>query len=218
MTKNIRFIPALKFDWLTRFFDPVMKLTMSEKKFKEALIIQANIKDSDVILDFGCGTATLTIMAKKAVPKAILYGVDVDPNVLKIAKNKVKNSSYEIFLKAYDGISLPCKSETFDKVLSSLVLHHLTKNQKVTVLKEIYRTLKIGGELHIADFGKARNIFMRGMFLIIQLFDGFTNTSDNIKGLLPEIMREAGFDKAIEHKRIMTLFGTVSLYKAVKIL
>lgn len=218
MTKNTRFIPALKFNWLTRFFDPVMKLTMSEKKFKKALLLQSDIKDSDTILDFGCGTATLTIMTKKAAPKATLYGVDVDPNVLKIAQNKVKNSGYEIFLKAYDGISLPYKSETFDKVLSSLVLHHLTKSQKVTVLKEIYRTLKVGGELHIADFGKARNIFMRGMFLIIQLFDGFTNTSDNIKGLLPEIMREAGFDKAIEHKRIMTLFGTVSLYKAVKLL
>jgi len=37
MTKNAKFIPVLKFDWLTRFFDPLMKLTMSEKKFKKAL-------------------------------------------------------------------------------------------------------------------------------------------------------------------------------------
>lgn len=218
MTKNARFIPALKFDWLTRFFDPVMKLTMSEKKFKEALLLQADIKDNETILDFGCGTATLTIMAKKEAPKATIYGADVDPNVLKIAKNKVENSGYEISLRAYDGISLPYKGETFDKVLSSLVFHHLTRSQKEIVLKEIYRILKFGGELHIADFGRARNIFMRGMFLIIQIFDGFINTSDNIKGLLPEIIREAGFDKVIEHKRIMTMFGTISLYRAIKLL
>ncbi|MEG6615993.1 class I SAM-dependent methyltransferase [Peptococcaceae bacterium 1198_IL3148] len=170
------------------------------------------MKDTDTILDFGCGTGTLTIMTKKEVPQAITYGVDIDPKILEIAQNKVKNSDYEIFLNTYDGITLPYNNEMFDKVLSSLVFHHLTRSQKVKALEEIYRILKVGGELHIADFGKASNIFMRGMFLPIQFFDGFANTSDNVKGLLPEIIKEAGFDEVIEHQQINVFDGIIRNY------
>ncbi|MEG6615994.1 hypothetical protein V6C27_06070 [Peptococcaceae bacterium 1198_IL3148] len=35
MKKNAGFIPALKFDWLTRLFDPLMKLTKSEKNLSK---------------------------------------------------------------------------------------------------------------------------------------------------------------------------------------
>ncbi|HHV38475.1 MAG TPA: methyltransferase domain-containing protein [Tepidimicrobium sp.] len=217
MREKPRFVPALKFDWLTRFFDPLMKLSMVEKRFREALLFQANIKDSDIILDFGCGTGTLLIMVKERFPNAIAYGVDIDSNILKIAQEKVKDSGHEIFLNSYDGILLPYGDKMFDKVLSSLVFHHLARDQKIAALKGIHRILRRGGELHILDFGKAQNILMRGMFLPIQIFDGFANTSDNVKGLLPKIIEEAGFDEVVENKRINTLFGTISLYSAVKL-
>ena len=58
---------------------------------------------------------------------------------------------------------------------------------------------------------------MRVMFLPIQIFDGFANTADNIKGLLPGIIIQAGFNEVVEHKRIMTLLGNISLYSAVKL-
>lgn len=38
MTKK-RYIPALKFGWLTHFYDPLMKLTRSEEKFKKYLLL-----------------------------------------------------------------------------------------------------------------------------------------------------------------------------------
>lgn len=216
MAKKASFIPALKFNWLTRFYDPLMNLIASEKKFKKAFLLQATIKDHDIILDFGCGTGTLTIMAKEEAPKALVHGVEIDPNILEIARSKVKNSGYEIFFKTYNGIALPYKDKSFDKILSSIVFHHLTRRQKIIALEEIYRVLKTDGELYIADFGKARNIWMRGIFLPVQLFDGFANTSDNIKGLLPEIMKEAGFNQVTEHKQIKTLLGPISFYEATK--
>lgn len=215
MTKK-RYIPALKFGWLTHFYDPLMKLTRSEEKFKKYLLRQANINDDDTILDFGCGTGTLTIMAKKEVPNTIVHGLDIDPNVLKIAQSKVEKNGYNVVLKLYDGSSLPYKNEMFDKVLSTIVFHHMNRNQKLKALEEIYRTLKFGGELHIADFGKAKNTFMRGMFLTIQFLDGFENTSDHVNGLLPEIIEDAGFHRVIEYKRINTLVGTISFYKTAK--
>ena len=133
--------------------------------------------------------------------------MDIDSNILKIAHNKVENSGYEIFLEVYDGFSLPYKDQEFDKVLSSHVFHHLTRSQKKTALQEVYRVLKFGGELHILDFGEARNILGQVLFLPVRVFDGFATTFDNIKGLLPEIIREAGFAEVIEHKQILTLLG-----------
>jgi len=41
-------------------------------------------------------------------------------------------------------------------------------------------------------------------------------TIDNIKGLLPEMFRDAGFGQVNETARYMSIFGTISLYRAVK--
>ncbi|NLK00738.1 MAG: methyltransferase domain-containing protein [Clostridia bacterium] len=216
MGKKGQFVPALGFHRLTRFFDPLVRSTMLEQKLKKILLQQAHIANDEVMLDFGCGTGTLAVMAKKAAPKAIIHGVDVDPNILKIAHNKVKSSHLDIFLSYYDGTFLPYDDKMFHKVLSSLVFHHLSRDQKNASLKEIYRVMKTGGELHILDFGKAGSILMRILFLPNQILDGFVNTSDNVKGLLPDIIRSNGFTSVEEYHRRSTVFGTISFLRAVK--
>lgn len=216
MPKNKKYIPALRFNWLTYFYDPFMKFTGAYKKFNNTLLQQANVRDNDAVLDFGCGTGALAITIKEEVPNSMVYGIDIDPSILKIAQKKVKKSGYKLHLEIYDGTTLPYKDEMFDKVLSSLVFHHLARGQKISALQQIYRVLKHDGELYILDFGKAKNIIMRGLFLPIQLFDGFASTSDNVKGLLPRMMTKVGFDKVKEQKQIMTPLGSISLYKAIK--
>ncbi len=116
------------------------------------------------------------------------------------------------------GISfeLPYPNHSFDRVVTSLMFHHLTLENKLRTLNEIFRVLKPQGELHIADWGKAQNGLMRIAFLSIQILDGFRTTADNVNGLLPELMAKAGFDETKEKDRFMTLYGTLSLYKARK--
>ena len=58
--------------------------------------------------------------------------------------------------------------------------------------------------------------FERFSFLGIQLLDGFTTTADNVRGLLPQLMRDAGFGEVSETRRYTTVFGTMSLYRAQK--
>ena len=105
---------------------------------------------------------------------------------------------------------------SFDRVLSSFLLHHLTKENKLKTLTEILRVLKPGGEFHLADWGKAQNMIMRLAFLDIQLLDGFETTSENVQGLLTRYLEDAGFESVEETKRYTTVFGTLSLYKALK--
>ena len=113
MKEKKEFIPALRFDWLTKIYDPLIQATMPEDKFKNALIEQASIKQNDYVLDFGCGSLTLSLMAKKNVPEAYVHAVDVDDKILKIASEKQKLSGEEIFIQRYEGRILPYPSHTF---------------------------------------------------------------------------------------------------------
>lgn len=217
MKEKKDFIPALRYDWLTKVYDPLLRITMPERKFKMALIAQARLRRNTHVLDFGCGSLTLSLMAKRSQSLAVVHAVDVDENVLKIASKKQKESLEEIFIKKYDGRTLPYPSNTFDRVVSSLVFHHLDRDQKMNSLFEILRILKPGGELHIADWGKPKNAFMRVAFIMIQLLDGFKTTSDNAKGLLPLYMKKAGFIDVARTQEFQTVFGTLALYKASKL-
>lgn len=216
LKKENKHIPALRFGWLTGFFDPLLKYTMPERRFKIALIEQANISPQHNVLDFGCGSLTLTILAKRKHPHADFTGVDVDEKILTIAKKKLENTGDQVRIDKYDGIILPYKDSSFDRVITSLVFHHLTSKQKENSLREIKRVLRPGGELHIADWGKPSNFFMRFSIYSVQLLDGFKTTSDNVKGLLPEFIKKAGFNEVSIQSKFNTLFGTLQLFKSIK--
>jgi ubiquinone/menaquinone biosynthesis C-methylase UbiE len=206
-------ILALKFNFLTKLYDPLIKIVMPENLFKNTLIEQANILSGHRVLDFGCGTGTLTIMAKIKSPESTIIGIDVDEKIIGIAKKKIARQRLNIEIDKYDGNAMPYENESFDKVISSLVFHHLIGEQKGNILKEIYRILKPNGEIHIADFGRPRNRIMKLISYFLQLFEPIT---DNIKGLIPDYLKTAGFIDVGENKYFNTVFGTLALYNARK--
>jgi ubiquinone/menaquinone biosynthesis C-methylase UbiE len=207
------YIPALNFEWFTPFYDLLMQWFMRESTFKRCLVAQAKIEKGYRLLDIGCGTATLTILIKKVHPEADVTGLDGDPKILKMAKTKIIRAGLDIKLDLGMSFELPYPDRSFDRVVSSLVFHHLTRENKVLTIKEIFRVLSPGGELHVADFGKPQNALM---YLISLVFRHLEETRDNINGLLPDMFYKAGFEQVEETARFMTLFGTLSLYRARK--
>ena len=107
---------------------------------------------------------------------------------------------------------LPYRDSSFDRVVASLFFHHLTTPNKVRTLSEMHRVLKLSGELHVADWGRAKNKFMRTAFLLVQLLDGFDTTSDNVNGLLPTLIAGSGFDDVTETASYMTMLGNIIEY------
>jgi ubiquinone/menaquinone biosynthesis C-methylase UbiE len=214
MSKNInKYIPALGFDWLTPYYDRIMTFHMPESVFKRSLIEQMRIEKGNRVLDLGCGTATLTILIKKAHPDAEVIGLDGDPKILEIAKSKIEKEGLDITLDQVMAFELPHPDGSFDHVVSNLVFHHLTSENKVRTFREIFRVLKPGGELHVAEFGKPHNTIMWLISLFTRLFE---EVSDNVKGLLPDMFRNAGFADVEETDQYMTINGTLSLYRARK--
>jgi SAM-dependent methyltransferase len=208
------YLPALRFPALTRFFDPVVCLAMPERRFKGALVEQAAPRPGQRVLDIGCGTGTLALMAKEDQPEAEVVGLDADPKILERARAKAEGAGLEIRFDEALSTELPYRDRSFDLVLSTLFFHHLSSADKRRTAVQIARVLRPGGELHVADWGRQRDPLMRAAIMSVRLFDGFEQTADNVAGALPEIFGEAGFDAPTETNRFRTVFGSLSLYRA----
>ncbi|MGI8641357.1 MAG: class I SAM-dependent methyltransferase [Pyrinomonadaceae bacterium] len=214
--KNEKYIPALSYDWLTPFYDTTVRLTTREAIFKNALIEQAKIETRQRVLDLACGTGTLAILIKKKHPQTELKGIDGDAKILEIAVNKAQKSGVKIEFEQGMSFALPYADESFDRVFSSLFFHHLTRENKLKTLREVFRVLKTGGELHIADWGLPANFLMRVATRGIEMLDGEETTADNFRGLLPSFIAETGFRETEETRHFNSLFGTIRLLKAKK--
>lgn len=167
------------------------------------------------MLDLGCGTATLTLAIKRSVPTATIRGLDGDTKILRIARDKVRRAGVEISLDEGMSYELPYDDGDFDRVVSSLFFHHLTPEDKLRTLREVWRVLQPGGELHIADWGEPHNLLMGVASLPVRWLDGAT-TADSFGGLLPRYLSETGFTDVSAGEHYATLFGTLRLYRAVK--
>ena len=215
-SKQGKYVPALGYAWLTPFYDAFAGKTTREKTFKHALIEQAEFEPGHQVLDLACGTGTLTVWIKQSHPAVTVTGLDGDPNILALAERKAKQAETDISFVHALSTELPYPDAHFDRVVSSLFFHHLDWVNKTRTAREIYRVLKLGGKIHIADWGRAANPFMRCLFLAIQTLDGFANTQDNVEGKLLELFDRAGFSEVALGASFSTMFGTLSLYSAAK--
>ncbi len=210
------YVPALSFHWLTPYYDAVVGATTRERTFKQALIEQADIESGQTVFDLACGTGTLAIWMKQRHPQASILGLDGDPAILKLAAEKAKRSNVAVQFGQGFSYDLPYPEAHFDRAVSSLFFHHLTWKNKQRTATELFRVLKPGAKLHVADWGRADNILMRMLFLFVQILDGFTNTQDNVTGKLIDVFEQAGFEQVSARQTFSTIFGTMVLYSAVK--
>ncbi|MCP1677001.1 ubiquinone/menaquinone biosynthesis C-methylase UbiE [Natronocella acetinitrilica] len=210
------YVPALGFRWLTPFYDQVVARTTREGTVKTALIRQAGLEHGHQVVDLACGTGTLALWAKQAYPDAEVTGIDADAEMLSMARGKIGQAGVRVRFVHAMSFELPFADASVDRVLSSLFFHHLNWGDKQRTAREVYRILRPGGEVHIADWGKATSPLMRGLFVPIQLLDGFPNTGDNVNGRLPQLLEEAGFIAVFQTQTYSTMFGTMALYRASK--
>lgn len=210
------YIPALRFRALTRFYDPVARITTRERRVKQQLLESADILPGTTVLDLGCGTGTMTIWLKQRYPSVKVFGLDADPSILEIARSKANDAGVDITFLEANATDIPLPDGAVQSVVSSLFFHHLGTEQKRTVLIEILRILQSGGELHISDWGRPTNVLMRALFLIVQLLDGFTTTRDSVEGRLPQLIQESGVRLFREMARFDTMLGTLRQFRATK--
>ncbi|UPT75430.1 MAG: class I SAM-dependent methyltransferase [Elusimicrobiota bacterium] len=208
--------PALRYRVLTPLYDFFIRLLMPERNMREALAARIAPRPGMRVLDLGCGTGTFGIMLARASPGTEVIGIDPDPDIVRMAERKAASSTAGIAFKIAGAEALPFDRDAFDIVASTLVFHHLPPTVKRAALREALRVLRPGGRLLILDFGRPAGPVQVVLGYAAAFFDGWATTAENVAGMVPELMREAGFTEVRRTYSRATLFGTLHLNEGKK--
>ncbi|PWB55496.1 MAG: methyltransferase type 11 [Anaerolineales bacterium] len=213
MNTTEHYIPAMGVHWLTPLYDPLVRGFMREEVIRNQLILQADILPGMKVLDLGCGTASLTTLIKQSHVMASVYGLDADLQILEIARRKASHAEVDIQLDQGMAYQLPYQTAMFDRVVSSLVFHHLDTHEKQLAMGEVFRVLRPGGKFCLFDIGQPHSLSTR---LASQVLRRMERASDNVYGLLPGMMERAGFQNVVEIERFSMFMESISLMQGEK--
>ncbi len=100
------------------------------------------------ILDVGCGPGDLSVRVAQQCHE--VWGVDVTPEMIRIAEKKAASDPANIYFQQADACELPFDNYSFDTVMSVNALQ--TMSQPAAALMEMSRVLKPGGELLLITY------------------------------------------------------------------
>ena len=192
--------------WAT-YYDRVTNLmTLGQApRLRKITVDQALITPGDSVLDVGCGTGEVTLLAKKRTGNGTVYGIDPAPEMIAVARSKAARKKLEIDFRVAVIEALPFPDSSIDVVTSSLMMHHLPEDLKVRGLAEIYRVLKPGGRLLIADFMRPTGSFLNHLFIAFTRHGRLRQGIEYLQGLL----KDAGFSQIIQLKEKVLVIGFI---------
>lgn len=148
-------------NWSNEYDDTLGKIGFHTELLK-TVARYSKVKKSDSVLDIGSGTGLLSLRLLKKTDCSIT-GIDSSKEMTAIFQKKIKKLKLEdnITCQIMDANELKFKKNTFDKVVSTVTLHHIKNKDKV--IKKVYNTLKPGGifvigEIDMDTTGKHDNV------------------------------------------------------------
>ena len=174
------------------------------------LLAQAGLRTGQTVLEIGCGTGNLALLAKADEPGATVVGLDPDLAALARAWRKARRRGLTVQLDRGYADALPYPDASMDRVLSSLMLHHLPEPEREQALREVVRVLRPGGEMHVVDI--AEHAHGHG----IGHRHGVAHLLEAVGDSLPEALRRVGFTAVIETGSQSTRMGRLTFLSATR--
>ncbi len=109
------------------------------------------VNEDDAVLDIGCGAGVDTIFAAMMTsPSGKAVGIDVSAEMLSRAKTNLSLTEIKnVTFQEASAENLPFPGEYFDLVISNGAFNLIP--HKIEAISEVFRVLKPGGRIMIAD-------------------------------------------------------------------
>ncbi len=140
------------------FYDAVVWLTLRgrERQLRQRLLDLSGLRPGEAVLDVGCGTGTLAILAKEAVGRSgTVCAVDASPEMLARARGKAARAGVAVRFENAVAQALPFADACFDLALGTMMLHHLGRAARQELAAELRRVVKPAGRVLLVDFAKS---------------------------------------------------------------
>jgi ubiquinone/menaquinone biosynthesis C-methylase UbiE len=211
-TSERPYLPAAGRDVFLPIYDPFTKLFGFDRA-RRMLLDQAGLQSHHRVLDVGCGTGTLAVLIKRLYPTIDVVGLDPDPKALARAQRKARRANASIrFDRGFsDAVGYPDGS--FHRVFSSMMFHHVEKQDKDPTLREIRRVLAADGRLELVDFAGPH---AHAQGLLGRLVHSHHHLADNDEDRMLARMARAELREPKKIRDHRTLFGTISFYQATR--
>ena len=195
------------------FFEPILLLG-KQAQYDSQIVTLLKLKEVDRVLDLGCGTGVLTRMIADQLDSragGVSIGIDAAAKMIHVARKKRQGDTCRFEVAAAED--LPFADETFDAAVSSLFFHHVPLDLKEKALSEAYRVLVPGGRLVIADMHKPTTWMGALVSHISRWFFLQPQIGENIRGVLPQLIENAGFQPP---NHVSTYFGYIATFTSRK--
>lgn len=169
------------------FFAEVWFLGQRGRIF-DRLVAQSGARPGDRVLDVGCGTG---YFARRIAPVVdpdggAVVGIDPSQPMLDYASRRAPaNCAF----RAAGAEELPFDDASFDLVVSSLAFHHFPVDRRADAVREMFRVLRPGGRLFIADVRPPSGAVLGR---IVTAFAGHAMAHDNAE-VIAGLVTDSGF-------------------------
>jgi ubiquinone/menaquinone biosynthesis C-methylase UbiE len=108
-----------------------------------------NIEDEMILLDIGCGGGKSTKVLSQHIKNGKVYGIDYSAQAVKEStkKNKHDIESGKVTILQASVMDIPFENSTFHRI-AAFQTHYFWPDFKQSI-EEIYRVLKVNGELFL---------------------------------------------------------------------
>jgi ubiquinone/menaquinone biosynthesis C-methylase UbiE len=175
-------------EWSKKYDRSILQFLMFRRSHN--MFINSIMRDARKIkiLDVGCGTGEFAMKLKSCKKDADVYGMDISPDMIGIAKAKFGGA---VNFRVGDVENMPYEDNSFDYLTCSHSFHHYPRKKKAA--GEMFRILKDGGRVMIID-GYKDNLLGRIIFdLIIAAHERGVHHLRS--GQFARILEGAGFRK-----------------------
>ena len=202
-----------------------------DRSWRRFAMAQIDGIPNGMILDLATGTGKIALLAARCYPESTVVGVDFCPQMLDVAREKAKASSFGnmVTLMQGDALRLPFSDNTFDCVTIGFALRNVTSIE--TLFSEMARVTKPGGKMVSLELTRPsarvleplHKVYIKIVIrcvggIISGKWDAYTYLPRSILGFpspreVQKVMEDAGWRK-VEIHRLM--FGTATVQTGVK--